>query len=256
MNRQLILVIDDDAAYRTALEEALEETEDYVVKSATDGKVGLETLNRLGSRVGMAVCDIEMPGMNGLDFVRAAESAGVDVPLLMATSKVGMRDEFTLKTSPLVRYFLPKPFDLDHLLKLLPPIVRHDAVAERAPLILLAEEVGEVRADMERDLEQRGCVVKSASERVEALAAIRRLSSSLDLVLFAFEMLGGNHETRMEFFHLVTQAARHVPILLMFTRDEFKDFAQERAGTVVEDYLVKPFDGDMLWRTVSKHLED
>ncbi|MCC6158594.1 MAG: response regulator [Deltaproteobacteria bacterium] len=254
MNRHLILLADDDIEYRDTLESVLEEVDHYVVKTAGNGEEALTILKRLGSDVNLVISDIEMPGMHGIRFVETVGALGLDVPIMMATSKAGMKDDFSLKLSPQVKYFLTKPFDLDHLRRLIPPLMRTDADARRRPIVLVAEEVGETRALMEMSLESEGCCVKACGERIVALEAIRRLGRDIDMILFDFEMMGGNHQTRMEFFDLVAGTARDVPIGMMFSREEFKEFGEEAARNRAKEHLLKPIDMDTLAQVVKKHI--
>lgn len=73
-DRRTVLVADDDEIVRATLEEALAETE-FDVISAQDGK---EALSRLSEDVVVAVLDLNMPGVGGLDclqFIRKNEAA-------------------------------------------------------------------------------------------------------------------------------------------------------------------------------------
>jgi two-component system chemotaxis response regulator CheY len=64
---QNILLIDDSPSVRTLMRGALER-EAYQVFEATDGEDALEKLD--GRPLGMIVCDLSMPRMDGLSFLR------------------------------------------------------------------------------------------------------------------------------------------------------------------------------------------
>lgn len=81
-----ILIIDDSASLRQVVKMALTGA-GYNVIEAGDGKAALALLD--GRQVNMAVCDINMPIMNGIDFVKAAKQlpAYKFMPILMLTTE-------------------------------------------------------------------------------------------------------------------------------------------------------------------------
>lgn len=64
----LILVVEDEVEIRETIV-ALLEKENFEVHSAADGKTALEKLQS-GSQPLLIICDINMPKMNGMDFIR------------------------------------------------------------------------------------------------------------------------------------------------------------------------------------------
>ena len=81
-----ILVIDDSASLRQVVRMALTGA-GYDVLEAGDGKAALALLD--GRQVNMSVCDINMPVMNGIEFVKAAKQlpAYKFMPILMLTTE-------------------------------------------------------------------------------------------------------------------------------------------------------------------------
>jgi two-component system chemotaxis response regulator CheY len=81
-----ILVIDDSASLRQVVKMALTGA-GYDVLEAGDGKAALALLD--GRQVNMAVCDINMPIMNGIEFVKAAKQLPTYkfMPILMLTTE-------------------------------------------------------------------------------------------------------------------------------------------------------------------------
>jgi two-component system chemotaxis response regulator CheY len=81
-----ILVIDDSASLRQVVRMALTGA-GYDVIEAGDGKAALALLD--GRQVNMAVCDINMPVMSGIEFVKAAKQlpAYKFMPILMLTTE-------------------------------------------------------------------------------------------------------------------------------------------------------------------------
>jgi two-component system chemotaxis response regulator CheY len=80
-----ILVIDDSETIRQQVKQALAAT-GYEIVEAIDGVDGLEKL-RERSDLAMALCDVNMPRMNGLDMIAEVQRSGVKIPILMLTTE-------------------------------------------------------------------------------------------------------------------------------------------------------------------------
>lgn len=81
-----ILVIDDSASLRQVVRMALNGA-GYDVIEAGDGKAALALLD--GRQINMAICDVNMPVMNGIEFVKAAKQlpSYKFLPILMLTTE-------------------------------------------------------------------------------------------------------------------------------------------------------------------------
>ncbi len=81
-----ILVIDDSTSLRQVVAMTLKGA-GYDVLQAGDGKEALAFLD--GRKIAMAVCDVNMPNMNGIEFVIAAKqiAAYKFMPILMLTTE-------------------------------------------------------------------------------------------------------------------------------------------------------------------------
>jgi two-component system chemotaxis response regulator CheY len=80
-----VLVIDDSSAVRQQVRSTLVEA-GYEVVEACDGLDGLEKLRTL-STGDLALCDVNMPRMTGLEMVLEAQRAGLTIPILMLTTE-------------------------------------------------------------------------------------------------------------------------------------------------------------------------
>lgn len=78
-----ILVIDDEEPNRIALERIFTR-EGWEVRSAGDGRQGLERLRE--GDVGVVVSDLKMPGMGGLELLRAARQFAPEVQVILVTA--------------------------------------------------------------------------------------------------------------------------------------------------------------------------
>ncbi|MGB5319381.1 sigma-54-dependent transcriptional regulator [Eudoraea sp.] len=109
-----ILVIEDEAAIRRVLVKILsEESESYEVEEAENGVVGLEMIKK--SDYDLALCDIKMPKMDGVEVLQNAKAIKPEVPFIMIS---GHGDLATaVNTMRLGAFdYISKPPDLNRLL--------------------------------------------------------------------------------------------------------------------------------------------
>ena len=78
-----ILVVDDESANRVTLERILKR-EGWEVLQAAEGRSALDLLRSEG--VDVVVTDLKMPGMSGLELLRASKSLVPDVEVLLMTA--------------------------------------------------------------------------------------------------------------------------------------------------------------------------
>ena len=85
MTNQRALVVEDSRTIACVVKHYLQ-LEGFEVLLAADGVVGLETARR--ERPGVILTDLNMPGMDGLDMVRAlrADARTQDITICMLTS--------------------------------------------------------------------------------------------------------------------------------------------------------------------------
>ncbi|RMG67674.1 MAG: response regulator, partial [Bacteroidetes bacterium] len=107
-----ILIIDDEEVIRSTLKEILE-YEDYEVDCASDGKEGLEMVLKGGYDV--AICDIKMPHLNGIEVLEQAMAKKGDTPFIMISGHGDI--ETAVEATKKGAYdFIEKPPDLNRLL--------------------------------------------------------------------------------------------------------------------------------------------
>ncbi|MCC9167949.1 sigma-54-dependent transcriptional regulator [Pontibacter harenae] len=107
-----ILIIDDERAIRSTLKEILE-FEDYTVDEAEDGAKGLQHISK--SKYDAVLCDIKMPGMDGIEVLEKAMEISPDTPFIMISAH-GTIDTAVEATKKGAYDFLQKPPDLNRLL--------------------------------------------------------------------------------------------------------------------------------------------
>lgn len=126
-----ILVIEDDAVLREAVVSILT-GENYTVEEAATGDEGLYTAEQ--DIYDLIVLDIMLPGINGLEIVKALRAAGSTVPILLLTARDSVDDRVIGLESGADDY-LVKPFAMRELLARLKALIRRkgNLVAEGQP---------------------------------------------------------------------------------------------------------------------------
>ena len=109
-----ILVIEDEAAIRRVLVKILsEENDTYSVEEAEDGHKGLELIKK--NDYDLALCDIKMPKMDGVEVLEAARTIKPEIPFIMISGHGDL--DTAVNTMRLGAFdYISKPPDLNRLL--------------------------------------------------------------------------------------------------------------------------------------------
>lgn len=81
------LVVDDSALQRQHTVGLLHELGIDMIYEAGNGNEALDLLALLKLPPGLAVIDLEMPGMDGIELIQHLQEKGVDMPLIVASSR-------------------------------------------------------------------------------------------------------------------------------------------------------------------------
>src|ERR1700743_3104782 len=123
-----ILIVDDDPGQRSLLNSFLK-SQGFETAVVDSGERALEALR--GGHFGMMISDVRMPGLSGLETLRAARKEHITVPVLLVTAFTDVRDAVAAMRDGAVNY-LAKPIDLDELLV---SVQRTTGVSKKAPLL-------------------------------------------------------------------------------------------------------------------------
>jgi PAS domain S-box-containing protein len=109
----LVLVVDDEVAIRSLLQNTLEEL-GYTVLTAEHGAQALELFERAEKEIKLVLLDLVMPVLDGAETAVALHARRPDVPILVMS---GIADDEALGRFGQVRIagFVPKPFAPDQL---------------------------------------------------------------------------------------------------------------------------------------------
>ena len=117
-----VLVIDDSLTTRM-VEQSILESAGYPVELATSGEEALELA--LARRYSLFLVDIEMPGMDGFEFISRARADPVlrDIPAILVTSRTSAEDRRRGEESGARAYIVKSEFDQNHFLKTVQQLV-------------------------------------------------------------------------------------------------------------------------------------
>lgn len=125
-----VLFAEDERALSHALTTILERNS-YEVEAVYDGATALDCL--LGNEYDVAVLDIMMPGMNGIEALKFARAQGVRVPVIMLTAKGTVEDKVEGLDAGANDYPV-KPFSAKELMARLRALTRPINAFDATPL--------------------------------------------------------------------------------------------------------------------------
>ena len=168
-----LLVADDDPGLRESLERTLTR-EGYHVVLASDGRAALERVQAGG--VDLIVTDLKMPGLTGLELLRAAKAIMPDVDVILLTA-FGTVEEAVKAMKDGAYDFLTKPFRREQLIKLI------DKALERRDLI---EQNRALKKQLE-DLRAKGQMIGASPSWRRMLTLIEQTADSSATILIQGE---------------------------------------------------------------------
>src|SRR3989454_12172180 len=168
-----LLIADDDPRLRESLERTLTR-EGYRVVLASDGRAALERVQAGG--VDLIVTDLRMPGLTGLELLRAAKAIRPDVDVILLTA-FGTVEEAVKAMKDGAYDFLTKPFRREQLLKLV------DKALERRDLI---EQNRALKQQLE-DIRAKGQMIGASPSFRRMLTLIEQIADSSATVLIQGE---------------------------------------------------------------------
>ena len=116
---RLILAIDDDSMVHKLLEFSLKDFE-FPVRTVSSAQQGQDILSFEKKDVLAIILDWEMPGMNGLEFLRWLKSNRKfrEIPVIMLTGK-NAKEDIKIGIDSGAYYYVTKPFNKDFLRSIL-----------------------------------------------------------------------------------------------------------------------------------------
>ncbi len=168
-----VLVADDEAGMRESVARALRR-EGFQVTAVEDGAAALDALRR--APVDLLVADLRMPGLDGLELLRAAKLLAPDMEVVVLSGH-GTVEEAVEAMKAGAYDFLTKPFDRAPLLR----VVRQ--ALERRRLILENRRLQRQLHDLAESQE----VVGRSPQIQEVLRLVRQVAPATTTVLIQGE---------------------------------------------------------------------
>jgi two-component system nitrogen regulation response regulator NtrX len=115
MSARTILIVDDEPAVREVLVGYFEHQygpRGFSVETAADGAQALAAVRR--RRPALILLDIEMPGVDGVETLRAVRAIDPAIPVIMVTGNANTRIAGDVIKGGAYSY-LPKPFKFQYL---------------------------------------------------------------------------------------------------------------------------------------------
>ena len=110
-----ILIVEDEESHRLILRKTLED-HGFNITMAENGAVGLERMRT--SKIDLAIVDLEMPVMNGMEFTNWVKEYNPNFPVIILTAHA---ENFSSKEiiAANVDGFIHKPIVIDELLRMI-----------------------------------------------------------------------------------------------------------------------------------------
>ena len=254
-----LLIVDDNATNRAILVELARSWN----MEAEDAANGFDALERLRSAAAagrphdLAIVDMQMPGMDGLELGHAVRDAPdlQAIRLVMLTS-IGMRGAAEESRRAGFAAFLTKPVGQSQLYDCLATIMgtpggaaaqpaalitRHtlnEARSRSRPRILVADDNETNQMVAVQMLRRLGCQAEVAANGLEVIEALKKIP--FDVVLMDCQMpeMDGYEATRV-IRKKEAATGRHIPIIAM-TANAMRGDRDKCLGAGMDDYLPKP----------------
>ena len=124
------LVVDDQPEVRSMIREILLDTGITQVFEAPDGKAAMQFIDADFDMVNLIICDWNMPGLNGVDFLKQVRSCFPALPFLMVSGNCDKKSILEAKVSGVSAY-IRKPFSPSQMEEKLRIIMDENAIKGR-----------------------------------------------------------------------------------------------------------------------------
>ncbi|WP_072233148.1 sigma-54-dependent transcriptional regulator [Campylobacter coli] len=175
-----LVIVEDDINMRKSLEIALGEYEEFQIKSY---KSATEALKKIDSDTDLIITDINMPGIDGLEFIKACENKH-DFIIMTGNATLNRAIEAVRLG---VKDFLTKPFDIETLVEAI----------KRAKVI--REKTADKKIKKQEEKQENGFF--SSSDKLEQVLSLSQKAAKTDASVMLFGESGVGKEVFSRFIH-------------------------------------------------------
>ncbi|EGP7452285.1 sigma-54-dependent Fis family transcriptional regulator [Campylobacter coli] len=175
-----LVIVEDDINMRKSLEIALGEYEEFQIKSY---KSATEALKKIDSDTDLIITDINMPGIDGLEFIKACENK-YDFIIMTGNATLNRAIEAVRLG---VKDFLTKPFDIETLAEAI----------KRAKVI--REKTADKKIKKQEEKQENGFF--SSSDKLEQVLSLSQKAAKTDASVMLFGESGVGKEVFSRFIH-------------------------------------------------------
>lgn len=223
--RPAVLIVDDEDYIRTFLTEALEPVASTVMAV---GSAGAAVKAIEGGDFDIIVCDLFMPGTNGLELLAMAHRCHWDVAMLLVSGRPEVSDVIAALQFQAADFLL-KPFDLR---------VLHESIVRAFRQLTNQREARQTWGAMQHAIQRRNVELESALQQLEqnSQATLEALVAALD----AREHETFTHSFRVRAYTMqIARLAGYPPALL--AQLEYASLLHDVGKIAVPDsILLKP----------------
>ncbi|EAJ1496494.1 sigma-54-dependent Fis family transcriptional regulator [Campylobacter coli] len=175
-----LVIVEDDINMRKSLEIALGEYKEFQIKSY---KSATEALKKIDSDTDLIITDINMPGIDGLEFIKACENK-YDFIIMTGNATLNRAIEAVRLG---VKDFLTKPFDIETLVEAI----------KRAKVI--REKTADKKIKKQEEKQENGFF--SSSDKLEQVLSLSQKAAKTDASVMLFGESGVGKEVFSRFIH-------------------------------------------------------
>lgn len=245
--QKTIMLVDDSTALRRTMALTLEK-KGYRVIQKKDGKDALDGF-RQNSALDLIICDIEMPTMNGFEFLgmRRRDSALAKIPIVMLTSRSGAKHR-NLATQLGANGYFTKPYVEQEFLAEVKKILEYNNIFQNqtgsstpvraTKTILVIDDSSALRRTLALSLEKKGYRVLQGRDGIEGLDLLKN-NLQTTLVICDVEMPNMNGWEFLTARREDSQLTK-IPVVMLTSRngEKHRNFASSLGAN---GYFTKPY---------------
>lgn len=228
-----LLLVDDDPNLIEMMIEPLE-SEGFTVLTAANGEEGLERFH--SGRPDIILTDLNMPKMNGIDFITEVRKTDPNIPIVILTGDA-IKNTIQLAVSEKMGadLSLPKPLDPTSLIDKIRAVKEIEKGCKSKPRALVVDDEEDIRDFLVDALDLNGIESIQAKDGVEALNLFTK--NDFDVIITDIYMPNMNG---LELIQKIREINTQVPIVTISGASE--DSLRTTKALGANETFQKPFN--------------